>query len=46
MCSYAMTSHYKKSFKVIKAIDVNDNEGIGYKVEGVKKYKFKQSYPG
>ena len=42
MCLYAMTSRYKKSFKVIKAIDVNGNEGIGYKVEGVKKYKFKQ----
>jgi hypothetical protein len=41
-----MTSCYKKSFKVIKAIDVNGNEGIGYKVEGVKKYKFKQSHPG
>jgi hypothetical protein len=37
---------YKKSFKVVEAIDVNGNEGIGYKVEGVKKYKFKQSHPG
>jgi hypothetical protein len=46
MCLYAMTSRYKKSFKVVKAIDVNDNEGIGYKVEGVKKYKFKQNHPG
>ncbi len=45
MCLYAMTSRYKKSFKVNKAIDVNDNEGIGYKVEGVNKYKFKQSHP-
>jgi hypothetical protein len=37
MCLYAMTSCYKKSFIVLKAIDVNGNEGIGYKVEGVKK---------
>jgi hypothetical protein len=46
MCLYAMTSCYKESFKLVKAIDVNGNEGIGYKVEGVKKYKFKQSHPG
>ena len=46
MCLYAMTSHYKKSFKVNKASKDKDNEGIGYKVEGVNKYKFKDSHPG
>jgi hypothetical protein len=30
----------------MKIIDVKDEEGSGYKVKGVKKYKFKQSHPG
>ena len=46
MCLYAMTRHYNKSCKAVKAIDVNDNKGCGYKVKGVKKYKFRQSHPG
>ena len=41
-----MTRHYKKSFKAVKAIYVNDNKGCGYKINGVKKYKFRQSHPG
>ncbi len=46
MCLYAMTSNFKKSFKVVKTIDVNDTEGIGYKEKGIEKYEFKQSNPG
>ena len=41
-----MTRRYKKTFKDIRIIDVKDKEGSGYKVKGVKKYKFKQSHPG
>jgi hypothetical protein len=41
-----MTRCYKKTFKAIRIIDVNDNKGRGYKVNGVKKYKFRQSHPG
>jgi hypothetical protein len=41
-----MTRHYKNPFKNIIIIDVKDKEGSGYKVKGVKKYKFKQSHPG
>jgi hypothetical protein len=41
-----MTRCYKKTFKDIRIIDVKDKEGSGYKVKGVKKYKFKQSHPG
>ncbi len=41
-----MTRHYKKIFKDIRKFDVKDEEVSGYKVKGVKKYKFKQSHPG
>jgi hypothetical protein len=41
-----MTKCYKKTFKDIRIIDVKDEEGSGYKVKGVKKYRFKQSHPG
>ena len=49
MCLYAMTSQYKKSFKVAKPSKDKDNQdqGIGYKVKGgVNNYKFKESDPG
>jgi hypothetical protein len=47
MCFYAMTSLYKKSFKVAKPSKDKDNQGIGFKVKGgVNKYKFKKSHPG
>ena len=49
ICLYAMTSQYKKSFKVSKPSKDKDNQdhGIGYKVKGgVNKYKFKESHPG
>ncbi len=36
----------KKTFQDIRIIDVKDKEGNGYKIKGVKKYKFKQSHPG
>ncbi len=41
-----MTSYYKKSFKVNKASKDKDNDEIGYKVEGVNKYKFNKSRLG
>ena len=34
MCFYAMTSLYKKSFKVAKQSKEKDNQGIGYNVKG------------
>jgi hypothetical protein len=46
MSLYEMTSYYKKSFKVNKASNDKYNEGIGYKVKGFNKYKFKESHPG
>jgi hypothetical protein len=46
ICFYDMTRLYKKNFKDIRIIDDKDKEGSGYKVKGVKKYKFKQSHPG
>ncbi len=46
MSLYEMTSYYKKSFKVNKASNDKYNEGIGYKVKGFNKYKFKESNPG
>jgi hypothetical protein len=41
-----MTRHYKITFYDNRIIDVKDKEASGYKVKGVKKYKFKQSHPG
>jgi hypothetical protein len=46
MCFYDIPRHYKKTLKYIRTINFKDKEGSGYKVKGVKKYKFKQSYPG
>jgi len=47
MCFYAMTSLYKKSFKVAKPSKDKENQGIGYNVNGgVNKYKFKRSHTG
>jgi hypothetical protein len=46
ICFYDMTRGYTKTFINIRVIDVKDKERIGYKVKGVKKYKFKQSHPG
>jgi hypothetical protein len=46
ICFYDKTGRYKKTFKDIIIIDVKDEKGSGYKVKGVKKYKFKQRHPG
>jgi hypothetical protein len=47
ICFYGMTRYYKKTFIDIRIIGVKDEEeGSGYKVKGVKEYKFKQSHPG
>jgi hypothetical protein len=44
--SYSKFGRYSLRSGIFFQIDVKDKEGSGYKVKGVKKYKFKQSHPG